>query len=65
MFLVLYDVGAEELQSDGPFELRVFSLVDDTHAALAELFEDLVVTNDGTDHVAETVPLGVANGSEA
>ena len=33
-------------------------------AALAKLGEDLVMTDDGPDHVAETVPLGVANGSK-
>ena len=55
----------QELQAGRTIQGRVLGLVHDAHAALAELLEDLVMTDDGTDHVAETVPLGVVNGSEA
>ena len=39
----------EKLQRDLPVELRVISLIDDTHAALAELLNDLVVADRGAD----------------
>ena len=37
----------------------------DAHAALAELLQDLVVTDSLADHDAEIVPLGVPNDSES
>ena len=46
-----------------PIELSVLGLMDDTRAALAELLQNLVVADRGSDHVAEIVPLSVANGS--
>lgn len=44
------EIGVEELEGDGPFELRVLGLVDHAHPALAELGEDLVVGNGLADH---------------
>ena len=55
----------EELQSDGPTKLCAFGLPHDAHAALAELLEDLVMTDRSSNHLAETVLLGVLSGSEA
>ena len=40
----------QKLQGDGPLELSVPGLVDDPHAALAELFENLVVRDRLADH---------------
>jgi hypothetical protein len=39
----------EEFQRNGPAEPSVFGLVDDTHPATAQLFEDAVVRNGFTD----------------
>ena len=47
---VAEQVSGKELKSDRAFEVRVLRLVDDTHPALTELGEDLVVTDCGTDH---------------
>ena len=45
-------VGQQNLQRDKAVQLRVAGLVDDAHAALAELLENLVVTNGLADHHA-------------
>ena len=42
-FGISSEEGREEFQCNGPFETGVFSFVDDTHTAFAELFEDLIV----------------------
>ena len=43
VFVVLENIGAKELERDRAVELRILGLIDDTHAALAELGGDLVV----------------------
>jgi hypothetical protein len=47
---VLQGMGRKKLQRDCTPQLRVFSLVDDTHPALAELLEDAVVRDGLADH---------------
>lgn len=46
----------EELEGDGAFEFGVFSLVDDTHRAFAEFFDDAVVADGADDQDAVIVP---------
>ncbi len=43
----------KKLQSDDTAELGVLGLVDDTHAAPADLGEDLVMADGGADHDAQ------------
>ncbi len=51
LYLFLVECFArEELQRNGPAELGVLGLVNDTHAALTELFGDLVLQYGPTDH---------------
>ena len=50
-------VRGQELQRNGPFQLRVLGLVDDTHAAPADFGEDLVVADSGVDHDIQIVAL--------
>ena len=49
-FLVAEQVSRQEFQSYRTLEVRVLSLVNDTHAALAELPGDLVVRDGSVDH---------------
>ena len=56
--VVAKQVRRQELQRDGALEARVLGLVDDAHAALAELFEDLVVTDGLADQDSSIVPAG-------
>ena len=51
---VLGHLVRQELESDEAAELGVFGLVNDAHAASAELFEDAVVGDGGADHEEET-----------
>ncbi len=44
------EVRREEFERHGSLEASVFGLVDDTHAAFAELLEDLVVRNHLANH---------------
>ncbi len=48
--VVIQQMGGEKLQSDRALELGVLGLVDDTHAAFAELLGDLVVRDSLADH---------------
>ena len=57
MLLVFENVGAKEFQCDKTLQLGFFGLVDDTHPALAELGQDLVVANGGADHNTQIVAL--------
>ena len=57
LILVLEGLTREELQGYGAFELRVLGLVNDTHAAPAELGEDLVMADRVADHDGQIVPL--------
>ena len=47
---VLGQLGGQELERDVPAELRVLGLVDDAHAAAAELRRDAVVGDRPADH---------------
>ena len=47
---VARDVLGEKFQRDETAELGVFGLVDDSHAAAAEFFEDAVVGDGLADH---------------
>jgi len=47
--IVPCEVRRKELQCNGPLEAGILGLIHDTHAAFAELLEDLVVGNGGTD----------------
>ena len=49
-FLVTEQVSCQEFQSYRTLEVRVLGLVNDTHAALAELPGDLVVRDGSVDH---------------
>ncbi len=40
----------QEFQRDETFELRILGLVNNTHAALAQLLQDLVVADGLADH---------------
>jgi hypothetical protein len=40
-----------ELEGNHAFELGVLSLIGDTHAALAELLDDLVMADGGADNI--------------
>ena len=51
--LVTKQVSCQEFQSDRTLEVRVLGLVNDTHAALAELRGDLVVRDGLADHRRE------------
>ena len=55
---VSQQVRREEFQGDGAVELGVLGLVDDTHAALAELGGDFVVRNGLADHRSVGFSLG-------
>ena len=56
----------QELEGDGTLQLRVFSLVDDTHAAFAEFGGDLVVGDGLADHGGPLVAMvQIANGNKA
>ena len=48
-FIITQHMLDQELQRDRPFELGLFGLIDDTHAALAELLDDLVMADGGAD----------------
>ncbi len=48
---VVPHVVGQELQRDAPAELEVFGLVDDAHAAAAQLLEDPVVGDGLADHL--------------
>jgi hypothetical protein len=48
-FFVVEQMFCQELQRDRALQLCVLGLVDDAHAALAELLDDLVVTDGGAD----------------
>ena len=47
---VLERSAGEELERHGPPQTGILGLVDDSHAAFAELFADDVVTNGCADH---------------
>ena len=47
----------EELERDAAFELRVLGLMDDAHAAFAELLDDAVVRDGSTDDHGLVLPL--------
>src|SRR5208283_2258710 len=47
---VLSDIIGQKLQGDKAVQAYVLGLVDDTHAAAAELFEDTVMRDDLVDH---------------
>lgn len=49
--LVLKQVSGQEFQRDGALELGVFGLVNNTHAAFAELADDAVMRDGLTDHL--------------
>ena len=53
---VLDGVGAEELQSDLAFELGVLGLVDDAHAAFADLLGDAEMADGPADHDGSILP---------
>ena len=48
-FIITQHMLDQELQRDRPFELGLFGLIDDAHAALAELLDDLVMADGGAD----------------
>ena len=49
-------VGRQNLDRDGPLQLRVASLIDDSHAALAQRIDNLVVSNGAANHGAVSPP---------
>ena len=51
-------VRRQKLQRDGAAKLGVFGLVDDTHPALAELFEDAVMGDGLAGHAIDETDLG-------
>ncbi len=57
VLLVFENVRAKEFQGDRALQLRVFGLVNDTHAAPADFGEDLVVADGFADHDGQIVPL--------
>ena len=65
MFLVFEDVGTQEFQSYGAFELGVFGLVDNTHPAPAEFGEDLVVADRRAGHDAQLYRSRIPAGKQA
>jgi hypothetical protein len=50
VFAALQHIAAQELERHCPAQFGVFGLVDHTHAALAEFFDDAVVRDGLTDH---------------
>ena len=43
--------GGQEFQGDKTLQPHILSLIDDAHAALADLLENFIMGNDLTDHV--------------
>jgi hypothetical protein len=53
--LVADELGLQHLQRNRPIELLVMGLVDDAHAATAQLFDDAVMGDGLADHVVASI----------
>jgi len=63
--MVLRNIVGQEFQGDEPTKFRVLGLVDHTHSAPAQLFDDAVVRDGMPDHWAAMLGLETGQVNEA